>query len=278
MIASLAHMQPVQDLPPEVSQRIETVFTDIDDTLSTDGRIGAAAYDALWRARDAGLRMVVVTGRPAGWCDMIARMWPVDAVIGENGALAFALIDGGTSSGLRMQRLDAEFPDDATERLSAIEAQVLAEVPGCKTAADQAFRRHDLAIDFAEEVPRLDENAIAKIVATFEAHGATAKVSSIHVNGWFGDFDKLSMCRRAHQEFFASPLDPDRAIYVGDSPNDEAPFAFFPHAVGVANIADYCHRMQSLPRYVTQKPAGEGFAELIDILLRPCPDSQGDQI
>jgi HAD superfamily hydrolase (TIGR01484 family) len=254
-------LKPVQQLPAEVRGRIETIFTDIDDTLTTGGLIPAAAYAAVWRAREAGLQVVLVTGRPAGWCDHLARMWPVSAVVGENGALAFAL------QGERMRRLFAPRPDDAAARLEQIRREVLEQVPGCAVAADQPYRQYDLAIDIREEVAPLDDGAIDRIVASFERHGATAKVSSIHVNGWFGSHDKLTMCRRCSQELLGRELDPGRATFVGDSPNDVPMFRFFPHGVGVANVRQWTHRMAALPAYVTAAAGGEGFAEAVEVIL-----------
>ena len=254
-------MRPLREIPDQVCRQIELVYSDIDDTMTTAGRIAAAAYTAIWRAHEAGLAVVPVTGRPAGWCDHIARMWPVAAVVGENGALAFRL------EGETMRRIWAPRQADAAARLEGVQEQVLREVPGCKVAADQPYRLYDLAIDIAEEVPRLDDAAIDRIVAIFAAHGATAKVSSIHVNGWFGSYDKLSMCRRAAAELLGSDLDRQRALFVGDSPNDVPMFRFFPHAVGVANVRAWTHRMEALPAYVTDAAGGEGFAELVDTLL-----------
>ena len=166
-----------------------------------------------------------------------------------------------------MRRLYAERPTDAAQRLEAIRGEILAQVPGCKVSADQAYREYDLAIDFSEEVEPLGEEAISRIVLIFERAGAVAKVSSIHVNGWFGSYDKLSMCWRYAAELGSGALDPARAVFIGDSPNDEPMFRAFPHACGVANIRAMAHRMSALPRYVTRAPGGEGFAEVIDYLL-----------
>jgi HAD superfamily hydrolase (TIGR01484 family) len=255
-------MRPLGEMPPALVRRIQTLFTDIDDTLTTDGKIPPAAYPGLWLAAGAGLRVIPVTGRPAGWCDHLARMWPVDAVVGENGALAFSLQSG------RMRRIYAPREADAAARLERIREEILAAVPGCEIAADQPYREYDLAVDFCEEVEPLDAEAVDRIVAIFAAHGATAKVSSIHVNGYFGAFDKLSMCRRCMEEIFGEPLDADRCTFVGDSPNDEPMFRFFPHAVGVANLQRWTSRMEALPAYVTSAPGGEGFAELVDHLIQ----------
>ncbi|HIA00914.1 MAG TPA: HAD-IIB family hydrolase [Myxococcales bacterium] len=186
-------MTPIEQMPAEESSRIQTLFTDIDDTLSHHGRIPAAAYNALWQAHEAGLRVIPVTGRPAGWCDHIARMWPVDAVVGENGALAYAMQSQSKGAPPALSRLYADRPPNAQERLDTIEKQILQEIPGAKVASDQAYREYDLAIDFCEEVTALPGHQVTRIKEIFEENGATAKISSIHVNGWFGDFDKLSM-------------------------------------------------------------------------------------
>lgn len=215
------------------------------------------------RVRAADLPVVVVTGRPAGWCDMIARTWPVHGVVGENGGLAMWL-EGG-----RMRR---EYVEDEEVRrghaagLRRIAEDVLREVEGCAIAADQPYRELDLAVDFAEDVPPLDDDAIDRIVAVFERHGVHAKVSNIHVNGWFGDYDKLGMCRRMARRWFDLDLDAaaERATFLGDSPNDEPMFAHFPHAIGVANIRRFLDRLGHAPHYVTDGDGSDGFAEALD--------------
>ena len=246
------------------------VFADIDDTLTTDGRVTAGAFSGLWALHDAGIAVVPVTGRPAGWCDHIARMWPVAGVVGENGAFYFRY-DAAARQLTRRFVLDAETRAGLQARLQAIQARVLAEVPGAAVASDQAYRIHDLAIDFREDVAPLDAAAVDRIVAIFEAAGATAKVSSIHVNGWFGTYDKLGMMKTFAAEVLGLDLDaaPERAlaVYVGDSPNDEPAFGFFEHAVGVANVRDFEARLVAPPAWVTEARGGAGFAELAAHLL-----------
>lgn len=261
-------MKALEELTPEVARGLTTVLTDIDDTLTTHGKLGAEAYAALWRLRAAGLRVVPVTGRPAGWCDLIARQWPVDAVIGENGALVFYEVAG------RLERLvhPAVADPSVKAKLAAVERAVLAEVPGSRVAKDQAYRVYDLAIDFREEAPDLGFAAAERIRAIFARHGATAKVSSIHVNGWFGDYDKLSMVRHAARALWHEELDAerDRYLFVGDSPNDEPMFAYFPRTVGVANVRHFAASMAHRPTYVTPSEGGAGFTELVDRLLALC--------
>jgi len=246
-------------LPP-----LDGILCDIDDTLTWEGRLIPEALSALARARAAGLKVVPVTGRPAGWVDHIARMWPVDGCVGENGGLWFWMADG------RLQRGFVQDPATrATNRirLDALAQEILDGVPGCALASDQGYRALDLAIDFCEDVPPLPGSAIDAIVALFESAGATAKVSSIHVNGWFGSFDKLEGFRRLHAALWGGEPDPARWAYFGDSANDEPMFAHFPLAIGVANVAEFLPRMTHHPSWITQGPGGHGFVEAMSKLL-----------
>ncbi len=263
-------LQPLGDWPAADAARVHTVFADIDDTLSTEGRITARAYRALESLRDAGLRVVPVTGRPAGWCDHIARMWPVDAVVGENGA--FWMWHDPDSGRLRTRhRLDEAARAANAQRLRAIAERILREVPGCALASDQFCRLYDLAIDFREDVPPLPPEAVERIVSTMREAGLHAKPSSIHVNGWFGDWDKLETTRLMMRERFGVDVDDAaeraRCVFVGDSPNDAPMFAFFPNAVGVANVRDFAGRIDAMPAWITPSRAGAGFAELAQRLL-----------
>ena len=119
-------------------------------------------------------------------------------------------------------------------------------MPGAAIASDQLYREADLAIDFREDVEPLPPEAIDRIVALFHEAGAVAKVSSIHVNGWFGQYDKLSMTRVFVRDALGLDLETTRSLFVfcGDSPNDEPMFRFFPYGCGVANVRDFASRMQ----------------------------------
>ncbi|MFO1057490.1 MAG: HAD-IIB family hydrolase [Dongiaceae bacterium] len=269
-------MQPLARMPVPVAAAVAAVLADIDDTLTHDGRLPAAAYHALERLEQAGLPVALITGRPAGWCDMIARMWPVTGVVGENGAFYFAY----DRAARRMRRAwaagDAERRDNR-RRLDAIGARILAEVPGAAISADQAYREADLAIDFREDVPPLDKAAIARIKAIFEEEGATAKISSIHVNGWFGRYDKLAMTRRFAAEVLRLDLDRDKAriVFVGDSPNDAPMFGFFPNACGVANVRAFAGELEAEPAWVSEGGGGAGFVEVADRIIAARGDGRG---
>jgi len=255
-------------MPELVRRAVRGVLADIDDTITTHGKLTPAAYEALARLRAAGMQVIPITGRPAGWCDHIARMWPVDAVVGENGA-CYMRYDADRRTLVKRFMADDDARAAQRVRLALIGAAILAAVPGAALASDQHYRESDLAVDFCEDVPPLPRASVDRIVALMEAEGMTAKVSSIHVNGWFGHYDKLGMTRTLFTEIFATDLDAEREryVFVGDSPNDAPMFAYFPNAVGVANIAPFLDRIATPPAYVTTREAGEGFVELADTLL-----------
>ncbi len=261
-------MRPLAEFSLQRRSQIVGVLADIDDTITTEGRLTAAAYAAMERLKAAGIMVIPVTGRPAGWCDHIARMWPVDAVVGENGAF-WMRYEGGAR---RLRTVLAGPPaPDRQQRIDALAAGILAAVPGCALASDQFCRVADLAIDFCEDVAPLPPAAVDAIVQRMEAAGMRAKISSIHVNGWFGDYDKLSTTRRMLSEEFDISLDDEaerqRWVFVGDSPNDAPMFGFFPESVGVANVLDFTARLEAKPAWVTRARAGAGFVELCEALL-----------
>ena len=259
-------MKAISSLELAACRGFHGVLCDIDDTLTWHGRLVPAAFMALHRLRDAGLVVVPVTGRPGGWVDQIARLWPVHGVVGENGGLWFRI------EGDRMLRCFAQpsaVRQENRARLDALASEILAAVPGSALASDQPYRELDLAIDFCEDVAPLSSEAIDRIVQVFRAAGANCKVSSIHVNGWFGDFDKLAGCQALVRALgFDLNEEPERWIYVGDSPNDAPMFRFFPHSVGVANVRQHLDRMDVSPTYVTNEPGGHGFAEVAEHVLQ----------
>jgi hypothetical protein len=280
----------VRQIPAAVLARLTWLFTDIDDTLTTSGLLLAESFAALWRLHEAGIRVVPVTGRPAGWCDHIARMWPVAGVIGENGAFAF-VYDRQARHMERRWLMDPAELQEGRRRLEGVRRRVLAEVPGTAVAADQSFRTSDLAIDYREDVGPLGPAAVRRICEIALEEGATCKVSSIHVNCWFGTYDKVTGMERLLAESPAdsrlTPLARDRglggdrglarnpglagdlgeAAFCGDSPNDEPMFARLETTVGVANIRPYLEQLTHPPRYITQAEGGLGFAELAGIIL-----------
>jgi HAD superfamily hydrolase (TIGR01484 family) len=257
--------QPLDAWPAAQAAQVHGVLADIDDTLTRDGAIEPVALRALGELRRCGLRVVAITGRPMGWSEPFARDWPLDAIVAENGAVALFRARG---------ELEVEFAQDAAARarnavrLREVAARVLREVSGATLARDSAGRVTDIAVDHSE-FARLDANAVERVLAIMRAEGMTATVSSIHINGWFGDHTKLSGARWIVQRLFGRDLDAElrRWVYVGDSTNDQEMFGHFPFSVGVANLLRFAAELTVWPAYLTRLERGAGFAEVADALL-----------
>jgi HAD superfamily hydrolase (TIGR01484 family) len=261
-------MKPLAELskPP----RLKGILCDIDDTLTLHGRLVPEAFIALQRLQAAGLRVVPITGRPGGWVDQIARMWPVDGVVGENGGLWYWM-DETTGKLERRFVQDMETRRHNKIQLEKLSKTILREVPGCALASDQPYRDLDLAIDFCEDVSALPESAIDSIVSLFEEAGATCKVSSIHVNGWFGQFDKLHGFQQFHLDRWGEKANFSEWAFFGDSANDEPMFQAFEWSFGVANVKDFLPRLTYPPKWITPSEGGHGFVEGIEVLLKAQP-------
>jgi HAD superfamily hydrolase (TIGR01484 family) len=261
-------MKPIEKMPAAVKKAIRYVLADIDDTLTLDGRLPAVVFAAMEDLKNAGIDMIPITGRPAGWCDHIARMWPVDGIVGENGAFYFYYDDRQRKMRRRYFILEEQRSVDR-KKLEKLKWEILDKIPGCRVSADQHYREADLAIDYCEDVTPLPMEDIDRIVRLFEEAGARAKISSIHVNGWFGEYDKLSMTRLLFAEVFEVDLQTvkENIVFIGDSPNDVPMFQFFPHSVGVANVLQFENKISHKPAWVTRQEGGYGFAEMVDLIL-----------
>ena len=266
-------MKPFEEFPNHLKKNIHYILTDIDDTLTIGGRITSVVFSAMERLQHAGFHIVPITGRSAGWCDHIARMWPVDGLVGENGAFYFRYDFRQKKMYRRYMKSEKQLKRDRLQ-LEKIGQIILQKVPGCQVAADQTYRETDLAIDFCEDVPPLSMDQVEQIVRCFIDAGAQAKISSIHVNGWFGTHDKLTTTILLFKEVFN--VNPnkvkDQIIFIGDSPNDSPMFAHYPHSVGVANLLRFREKMEKEPSWITTQCGGNGFAEMVDILLRERTD------
>ncbi|MCL2128243.1 MAG: HAD-IIB family hydrolase [Treponema sp.] len=269
-------MKPISELTPCQAAGVRYALMDIDDTLTRRGKLLACAFAALWKLKAAGLKVIPVTGRSAGWCDCIARQWPVDGIIGENGALAFweepfGAAGSASDDSERLPALKAMYHPNAVRNdhpaLKRVRERAFAEVPGLRDARDQFTRQFDIALDFAEEEPVLPLSEAEKARGIALEEGAMAKVSSIHVNVWMGKYDKLSMAERFLKERFSWQGDLSEVIFAGDSPNDEPMFARFPLACAVANFRRFRDIAKCLPAFISQSEGGEGFAEIADRLI-----------
>ena len=269
-------MKSLAQWPAAARQQLAGVFTDIDDTLTTDGAITPDALQALSDLKAAGLHVVAITGRPVGWSVPFAAVWPVDAIVAEIGAVA--LVSSHQNSLQRSQdgrtALSKIYQQDAPtraanfDRMQQVLARIERQVPGATRATDSAGRETDIAIDHSEFV-QLDEAQIAAVVALMRSEGMHATVSSIHINGWFGGHNKLEGARWIVQQLWGRTLgdEMDRWAYVGDSTNDQLMFQAFAHSMGVANVQRFVPHLAHLPRYITQGERGAGFAQVARAIL-----------
>ena len=253
-------MRPVAEL----SADLRGVFSDIDDTLTHNGVVDLEAYTALLKARAAGLRVVLVTGRPAGWAEVLASVWPVDAAIAENGGIAYLKRNG------RLERIyfDPGDPADDARRLAVLADEIVRTFSFARRSDDCTLRITDLAFDIGEH-QHLPAAEIDALTSRCRELGARTLVSSVHAHAFFHTADKAKMSARVANVLWGeAPADvAAHYAFVGDSPNDQAAFAFFDASIGVANVARYAADLKPAPSYVTPSPNGHGFAEAIEAIL-----------
>jgi HAD superfamily hydrolase (TIGR01484 family) len=248
-----------------LGSRLRGIFCDVDDTLTHKGVVVPAAYAAIFRAAELGLPVVAVTGRPAGYAEVMALQWPLFGAIAENGA--FAVRRRGKSVERMLWDPEA-VGEEQRRKLDLVAQKILLEVPGARLANDQWLRRRDVAFDIGE-TQTLSPETIAAICERIVAAGARVLISSVHAHAFFGDHDKAKMCQRFARQFLDEDLAATREdwLFVGDSPNDQSCFAWFPHAAGPANVRRYLDVLQPPPRYVADGEGGHGFAEIVNLLL-----------
>lgn len=269
-------MQLLDAWPLAQRRRVRGIFTDIDDTLTTDGAITADALQALHNLHAAGVPVIAITGRPVGWSEAFAASWPVQAIVAENGAVALKKthqISPQSTPTLREQLSKRYLQDAATRhtnygRMQQVLARIENEIEGATRATDSPGRETDIAIDHSEFV-HLSPAQIAAVVALMQSEGMHATVSSIHVNGWYGTHNKLEGARWIVRELLGRQLDAemDEWAYVGDSTNDQVMFEAFDNAVGVANVRRFEAQLQHKPRYITPGERGAGFAQVAAAVL-----------
>ena len=253
-------MKSLSDMPLENVTRVKALLFDLDGTFVSSGFIGSKAYKGLENLHNSGIKTIAVTGRPAGWCDLMARWWPINAVVGENGAFVYSKIG---SEVLRQTFHDMDLLSDYQKKLNILFGKLLKKHPYLKLASDQSFRHWDLAVDIAEEATVSREVAI-DIVKFCEAEGAKAAISNIHVNIWFGDYNKENMALNVLDNYGLTKED---CMYIGDSPNDSPMFGCFPLSVGVSSVLNYRDIMENLPTYITDSDGANGFIELVDLIF-----------
>jgi HAD superfamily hydrolase (TIGR01484 family) len=261
-------MKPLSFWPISAREKIVGVFTDIDDTLTTEGTITQDALEALGHLKTAGFIVIPITGRPVGWSLPFASKWPVDAMVAENGAVA-VLRDTTTNQVKKIYQNNSTTRSNNFQEMQRIAQRILQEIPGTVMSQDSHGRETDIAFDHSE-FHHLSKEKIQQVVQFLQTEGMTATVSSIHINAWFGDHNKWLGAQWILQELTGRNLilELDQWVYVGDSTNDQVMFEHFTHSVGVANIRRFENDLKHLPQYITQQERGAGFAEVQKCLHR----------
>jgi HAD superfamily hydrolase (TIGR01484 family) len=259
-------VRPLEALSAAEAQRLHGLLFDLDDTLLTHGVLTRAAYASLWDLKDAGVRLVAVTGRPSGWGEVIARQWPIDGAVTENGAVVVAR---RASAIERFERCDEAERRARRTRLARVIDEVRRVVPEARLTDDLEARRADVTWDIGERV-KLPEDRVAAILATIAAAGARSFASSVHVHATFDIDDKASgaiaFLARAFGED-AGAASAGRWAFIGDSGNDAACFSAFRTTFAVANVEAHLARIPVTPRYVANAAMGEGFAEVARAII-----------
>ncbi len=256
-------MRALRCLKPEQVQRLRGLLFDLDDTLLDHGRLTIEAYSSLFRLKAAGFQLFGVTGRPAAWGQVVARQWPVDGVVTENGIIALRKQDNR----IRIyDRATAKQRSERTQRLQALSRQLQSRWPELLPADDAFGRIADTALDIAES-SRV-EPAVVEAAATFaRSRGARVVISSIQMHLALDPDDKATGSLRFLNQVFG--VDPNQArfdyAFIGDSDNDAACFAAFDVTVGVQNLQG---NPTLNPKFITSHPRGTGFAEFADALVR----------
>jgi len=261
-------MQPLSSWPKAHRAKIAGVFTDIDDTLTTEGAITPDALQALHDLRAADFLVIAITGRPVGWSIPFASTWSVDAIVAENGAVAL-LNNPATKQVKKIYQQDQATRTHNFQAMQRIAQRVLQEIPGTVMAQDSSGRETDIAFDHSE-FHHLSPEKIQQVINLLKQEGMTATVSSIHINAWFGDHNKWHGAQWILKKLSGRDLkqELDQWVYVGDSTNDQVMFEHFTHSVGVANIKRFENELKHLPKYITSKERGAGFAEVANALLK----------
>ena len=252
-------MQSLSAMSVESALRIKALLFDLDGTFVSNGTLLSSTYASLEKTKNLGIKTIAVTGRPAGWCDLMARWWPIDSVIGENGAFSYSKVNDRI---VRSTYHDSVSYPEYQQKLQSLFEDLLVKYNYLKLASDQPFRHWDLAIDIAEESEVSLEVAL-DIVRMCQEKGARAAISNIHVNIWFGDYNKENMSLKVLNDFELTKND---GVYIGDSPNDSPMFGCFPLSIGVSSVTNYKDIMDNLPNYVTKASGADGFAELVEFI------------
>jgi len=255
-------MRNIADFDREAARSLAGVLFDLDDTLLDSGRLSENAYASLYRLREAGLTLLAVTGRPAGWGEILTPQWPVQGFVTENGSVAIINIGGKVRT---VDETDAATRVARRKRLLALADSMVSTFPDLSPSRDVAMRYSDFTFDVGE-FRRVPDATVAEAMRYAKTHGALTIRSSVHLHISFDGSDKASGTLRVlNREFGYDVTDARRLFaFIGDSENDESCFAAFQQSVAVANLRG---RPTISPQYITHWERDVGFAEFAERLV-----------
>lgn len=264
-------IEPLADAAPDMFRDVRIVLADMDDTLVHNGRLAASTLDALERLQSAGIKTIPVTAAPAGWCDQMARTWPVEGVIGENGGFFFRFSQA-TGVLTRMFWHDEHERPSIRNLLVEIGREVQRRVPSVEYAEDSPFRLTSIAFTRPQ-----GRKHVQDIMGAIQMSGANASANNLWILAWLGSYDMLGMSERVLRQCFDINISkhPREVLYIGDSIHAAAMFGSFQHSVGGSTVRRYLPEIGKWPRWIASEPGGSGFVEVADVMLRGLSQKRG---
>lgn len=254
-------MNNLINLPKNLTNKIKVLFTDVDDTLTFNGEIPLQTIQSLHKLKQANIVVVPVTGASAGWCDCLLKTLPIKYIIGENGA--FFMEQGDRGHTLLTYLKEPHQVQEDLEKLKLLIKELNTLYPDISFTQDQSYRITDVALDIGQAV-KVDFLHAKSATQWLKEKGVNAKLSSIHINTWIGDYNKAT---GALAWLTSHNISLEETAFIGDSTNDEAMFQVIPLSFGVANIAKFLPTLTYKPNYITTQEGGLGFTELVDALI-----------
>lgn len=236
---------------------ISLIISDVDDTITSNGKLKPNALEAMYKASEKGYRIILLSGGSAGWCEVYLRQWPIFMVVAESGAVMIYKDENGQICYQQNPIITKENLDSRDKLLRMIGEERL--------SSDQYARLYDIAVDLS----KVNEKELNDIKSMADVMGASYAQSSIHLNIWFGDYSKskgllafMNLCGIDEETL------KEESIYLGDALNDEEMFKLIPNSIGMKSVLDKKEEFKTLPKYISSYYGGDGFDEALDNLKK----------
>ncbi|BAY12840.1 HAD family hydrolase [Calothrix sp. NIES-2098] len=255
------NLLPLSQADSNCWNNIRLVATDMDGTLTRNGKFTTKLLQALENLAAAEIKVIIVTGRSAGWVSGLNSLMPVAGAVAENGGLFYM---AGSDRPIALTPI----PNLANHRqhLAATFKELQSKFPQIQESADNHFRITDWTFDVASLTPT-ELQTLSRLCQDL-GWGFTYSNVQCHIKPQAQD-KAIGLLQVLQQYWPQYSL--EQVVTVGDSPNDESLFnrRYFPISVGVANVLEYANQLQHQPAYVTSAREAEGFCELSNCLVLP---------